>query len=251
MQRGDRRRPRAASRRSTIRPSGSARIARLHLERLGRDRGPRRRLPGRAPPVDQVHGALLRHAAARIPRHHPRRHRRRPGARALFRREINATARREAVLRRARRDGDQLDPEPRGAMLARRGGRRRSSISSSTEPRAASATRGAAEGTMIGSDQPPCSAPASWARRSPPHFANAGAAASLLLDVTADVARDGLERAREAQARSVLHARRRRAHPHRRFRRRSRGARGRGLDRRSDRRAPRRQAGADRDASMR
>ena len=37
------------------------------------------------------------------------------------------------------------------------------------------------------------------------HFANAGVPV-LLLDVTADAAREGLKRARGAEARSVLHA---------------------------------------------
>ena len=43
------------------------------------------------------------------------------------------------------------------------------------------------------------------------HFANAGVPV-LLLDLTADAARDGLKRARGAQARPVLHARRADAH---------------------------------------
>ena len=42
---------------------------------------PGRGLSGRAAAVDEVHGALLGDAAPRVPRHHPRRHRRRTGAR--------------------------------------------------------------------------------------------------------------------------------------------------------------------------
>ena len=53
------------------------------------------------------------------------------------------------------------------------------------------------------------------------HFANAGVPV-LLLDLTADAAREGLKRARGAQAGSVLHAGRRRAHRDRRLRRRPR-----------------------------
>ena len=56
--------------------------------------------------------------------------------------------------------------------------------------------------------RPPCSAPARWARRSP-RTSPTPACPSLLLDVTRDAAREGLERARSAQARPVLHARRR------------------------------------------
>ena len=50
-----------------------------------------------------------------------------------------------------------------------------------------------------------CSAPARWARRSP-RTSPTPACRSLLLDVTADAARDGLKRARGAEAGSVLHA---------------------------------------------
>ena len=60
------------------------RFARLHLARLGRDRNLADRLPGRAPAVHQVHGALLVHAAARLPRPHSRHDRRRPARAACF-----------------------------------------------------------------------------------------------------------------------------------------------------------------------
>ena len=52
--------------------------------------------------------------APRIPRHHPGRRSPRAGARGLPQR-AEPDAGGEAVLRRARRDGDQLDPEPRGS----------------------------------------------------------------------------------------------------------------------------------------
>ena len=77
------------------------------------------------------------------------------------------------------------------------------------------------------------------------HFANAGVPA-LLLDLDADVARAGLKRAHDAQARSVLHARHARADPHRRLRDRPAAHRGVRLDHRGRRRAARRQARAAR-----
>ena len=68
----------------------SARAAappRARPPRAARQRSqPRDRLPGRAAAVDQVHGALLVDAAARLPRPDPRGDRRRPARRAVPRR---------------------------------------------------------------------------------------------------------------------------------------------------------------------
>ena len=83
---------------------------------------PGHRLPGGAAAVDQVHGALFRDAAARLPRADPRRDRRRPARRAVPRRH-QGDGRGQDAVRRARRDGDQLDPQP--APLFARGRRRR------------------------------------------------------------------------------------------------------------------------------
>ena len=108
--------------------------------------------------------------------------------------------------------------------------------------------------TTTGSERPPCSAPGRWGRRLP-RTSPTPACPTLLLDVTAEAARDGLERAQAAEAGPVLHARPR-----------TRSIRTGGfdedlaavsdvrLDHRGDRRAPRRQAvavRADRAASPR
>ncbi len=129
-------------------------------------------------------------------------------------RRHQADRRRQDALRRARRDGDQLDPQP--PPLLARGRRRRGRrplpqrsasalMATPTMPMRSVAVLGA--GTM--------------GAQIAAHFANAGVPV-LLLDLTADAAREGLKRARGAQARSVLHRRRRRAHHHRRLRRRPR-----------------------------
>src|SRR5437773_1328744 len=79
---------------------------------------PRDRLPGGAAELDKIHGALFGDAAARLPRPHPRGDCRWPARGAVSRRP-QAHLRREDAVRRARRDGDQLDPEP--AALFTRG----------------------------------------------------------------------------------------------------------------------------------
>src|SRR5262249_13532023 len=94
--------------------------------------------------------------------------------------------RRQDALRRPRRDGDQLDPQP--APLLARGGRRRGRRSlhqrsalpmSLPQPIRSAAVLGA--GTM--------------GAQIAAHFANDGLRV-LLLDLTAEVAREGLKRAR-------------------------------------------------------
>ena len=49
-------------------------------------------------------------------------------AKGVFRKQINPTARGQGVLRRARRDGDQLDPEQAEVLARVRGRRRRRSV---------------------------------------------------------------------------------------------------------------------------
>ena len=77
------------------------------------------------------------------------------------------------------------------------------------------------------------------------HLANAGVP-TLLLDLTADVARDGLKRAAALKPDPFFTRDAARAHHDRRLRRRPRPPRRRRLDRRGRRRAARRQAGAAR-----
>src|SRR5262249_13639168 len=145
----------------------------------------RGRLPGGAAAVHQVHGTLLVDAAARLPRAHPRRDRRRPARRPVPRRRA-ADGRREDVLRRARRDGDQLDPEH--APLFARSRRRRGGRS----------VRQRGAGTMTGLPHIRSVAvlgAGTMGAQIAAHLANAGLT-PLLLDVTGDVAQDGLKRAR-------------------------------------------------------
>ena len=49
-------------------------------------------------------------------------------AKGVFRKQINPTRRRQGVLRRARRDGHELDPEPAEVLARLRGRRRRRSV---------------------------------------------------------------------------------------------------------------------------
>ena len=68
-------------------PARAAAPPRARAPRPARPRSePRDRLPGRAAPVDQVHGALLLDALARLPRPDPRGDRRRPGRAGVPRR---------------------------------------------------------------------------------------------------------------------------------------------------------------------
>ena len=177
----------AAPRSTNLRRSARAAAApRARAPRPPRPRPqPRHRLSGRAAAVDEVHGALLRDAAARLPRPDPRGDRRRPARGAVPTRHQGDRDGQDAV-RRARRNGDQLDPQP-PPLLARGRRRRRSSISSST-------ARGRGRWRRR-CDRWRCSAPARWARRSP-RTSRTPACRSLLLDLTADAARDGLKRAR-------------------------------------------------------
>ena len=222
---------------STIRSSGCGR-SRASTSADSAATATRGRVPGRAAPVDEVHGALLRDAAARLPRHHPRRHRRRPGARRCSA-ERQPDTRRQDVLRRARRDGDQLDAEP-PALLARRpkptpivdlfvGGlgtaRRRRACA---DPHRSAVLGAGTMGAQIAA-----------------HLANAGVP-SLLLDVTRRRRARGARARARAQAGSVLHARRRGARPTGGFDDDLDALAERRLDHRGRRRAPRRQAGAAR-----
>src|SRR5205085_4035395 len=110
--------------------------------------------------------------------------RRRPARRRLPQRH-QADRRREDPLRRARRDGDELDSQPPPLFARGRSGRRRRPVPQRRERRSRSMTpiRSAAvlgAGTM--------------GAQIAAHFANAGMPV-LLLDLTAEVARDGLKRA--------------------------------------------------------
>ena len=89
------------------------------------------------------------------------------------------------------------------------------------------------------------SAPGRWARRSPRTVANAGVPV-LLLDVTADAAREGLKRAQALKPDPFFTPDVAAPHHHRRLRHRPRAHCRRRLDHRSGRRAARRQARAAR-----
>src|SRR5205085_10919604 len=111
--------------------------------------------------------------------------RRRPARRRLPQRH-QADRRREDPLRRARRDGDELDSQPPPLFARSRSRRRRRPVPQRRERRSRSMTpiRSVAvlgAGTM--------------GAQIAAHFANAGVPA-LLLDLTAEIARDGLKRAR-------------------------------------------------------
>ena len=159
---------------------------------------------------------------------------RRAGA---FRTRHQPDAGRQAVLRRARRDGDQLDPQP-AQVLARGAKRTRSSISSSAGWAALS------RATMRIRTSRRCSAPGRWARRSP-RTSPTPACRRCCSTSTRDAARDGL-RARAARSSRIRSSRPTHARSirtggfdddlpaHRDVR----------LDHRSRRRAARRQAGA-------
>ena len=157
-------------------------------------------------------------------------------ARACFGRH-QADGRGEDALRRARRDGDQLDPEP-PPLFAREPTPTRSSISSST-------ARGHDD------RQPPIRSVAvlgagTMGAQIAAHFANAGVPVAAARPDRRRRARRAEARAR-AQARSVLHRRRRRARSRPAASTRDLAqARRRRLDHRSGRRADRRQARAAR-----
>ena len=68
------------------------RLARLHLGAPRPRPQPRDRLPGGAAAVDQVHGAVLLDAAARLPRPDPRRRSPTASATGVFRADIKPTA---------------------------------------------------------------------------------------------------------------------------------------------------------------
>src|SRR5204863_7791505 len=88
------------------------------------------------------------------------------------------------VLRRARRNGNELDPEPAPLLLESRS---RSGRRSVPQRRVRSMTADVRSIAVLGAG--------TMGAQIAAHFANAGVPA-LLLDLTADVARKGLERAR-------------------------------------------------------
>ena len=200
---------------------------------------PRRGVSGRAAAVDQVHGALLRDVPAGLPRLIRAGDRRRPAARRCSARDISADARRQDLLRRARRDGHQLDPQPPQVHLA-----------AEADAVVDLFINGGAGAPMMARrrfDSVAVLGAGTMGAQIALHFANAGIPA-LLLDLTADV---GARGPRSARARS---SRIRTSRPtryalvtHRRLRRRtSTGIADARLDHRSRRRAARHQAAAAR-----
>ena len=99
-------------------------IARVHLDRMGRDRSLAVVFQVELRQSTKFMERFSVDAAARVPRHHPRHHRRRAGVGRVPQGD-QRHARRQAVLRRARRDGDQLDPQHAQVLAGRRGGRDR------------------------------------------------------------------------------------------------------------------------------
>ena len=91
------------------------------------------------------------------------------------------------LLRRARRDGDQLDPEPPPLLARGRRRRRRRPVRQRSAARDERADLPIRSVAVLGAG--------TMGAQIAAHFANAGVPA-LLLDVTADAARDGLKRAR-------------------------------------------------------
>ena len=164
------------------------RIARLHLERLGRDRD-----------LAVVFQVELRQSTKFMERFssthlreylgdHPRRDRRRPGRR-------RCSAPTSTPPSAAKMFFGALDEMATNWILSRR----RYALAADADavvdlfPR-----RGTLHDAMTPAPDPhprPCSAPARWARRSPP-TSPTPACPSLLLDLTREAAREGLERAR-------------------------------------------------------
>ena len=151
----------AAGRESVAAKRGRGRTA--ARDRPSAPRSPRSRsqpgggVSGRAAAVHEIHGAVLRDLPARIPGHHPRRDRPRSGTGGASVKRDQSDAGRKDVLRRARRNGNQLDPE--SAQILRSPPRR--------TPWSTSSWGGSANdaGTFARS---PCSARERWARRLPP-----------------------------------------------------------------------------------
>src|SRR5581483_4190408 len=144
------------------------------------------RVPGRAAPVDEVHGALLLDAAPRLPRPHPQRDRRRAARRAVPRRH-QADRGGEGALRRARRDGDELDSEPAPLRARTRSRRRPRSVPARRQNGADAMTSAIRSVAVLGAG--------TMGAQIAAHVANAGLPA-LLLDLTPDVAAQGLKRVR-------------------------------------------------------
>ncbi len=146
----------------------------------------RRRLSGRVAPVHQVHGAFFLDVSARLHRHDPRGHRQGSERSGLFRQDINATTAAKMffgaldematnwILSRRRYSlAAEADVVDRSLRQRRRPAKRRGMIINAV------AVLGA--GTM--------------GAQIALHCANAGIP-SLLLDLTPELARDGLEKAR-------------------------------------------------------
>ena len=115
---------------------------------------------------------------------HPPHHRRGPGVRRVSPGH-QRQPRRQGLLRRARRDGDQLDAQPPEVRPGRR--RRRGGRPADWRPGAMSHIN-VSSVTVLGAG--------TMGAQIALHFANVGIP-SLLLDLTADVARKGLDKARE------------------------------------------------------
>src|SRR5207237_9084246 len=174
-------RPRARRRRRTRRSLRAAAAPGARPSRAAwRRPQSRHRLPGRAAAVDEIHGALLVDAAARLPGPHPRSDRRRPARRRLPR-GPQGHRRGEDALRRARRDGDELDSQP-PPLFAR--GRRRSGRRSL--PQRGARSMNIRSAAVLGAG--------TMGAQIAAHLANAGLPV-LLLDLDAAVAREGLRRA--------------------------------------------------------
>ena len=224
--RAARRRPRA------IRASGCARSRALHLDRLGRDRNLavvfQVELRQSTKFMERFSATLLRDYLGLI------RDVIADGqATGVFRADINADARGQDVLRRARRNGDQLDPQP-PQVLAR--GRRRRGRRPLRQRRAARDERPHAR-----SDRSAVLGAGTMGAQIAAHFANAGVPVAAARRHRRRRAR-GLKRARALKPDPFFTPDAARADHDRRLRRRPRRARRRRLDHRSGRRAARRQA---------
>ena len=212
------------------------RLARGHLARLGRDRNLaivfQVELRQSTKFMERFSATLLRDYLGP----HPRSHRRRPA-----RGRCSAPTSRRPSL--AKMLFGALDEMATNWILSRR---RYSLEADADVGRRSLRQRRASDDD--GADDPigrRCSARARWARRSP-RTSPTPACRSLLLDLTADAARDGLKRARALKPDPFFTPDAADAHHDRRLRRRPRDARRRRLDHRGRRRAARRQARAAR-----
>ena len=214
---------------SATRATRLQQFARMHLARLGRDRNLAIVFQVELRQSTKFMERVFGHAAARLPGPDPDGLCRRPARRPLSGRHQGHRGGQD-VLRRARRNGDQLGVErPPLSPRGRRRGRRRSVRQRSESPMTSDAPIRSVAVLGAGTMGAQIAA----------HFANAGVPA-LLLDVTADCRPRRPQEGAGAQTGAVLHARRRNAGDHRQPGNRPVEA-GRGrLDRRGRRRADRR-----------